>query len=128
LSGRRLEDVDFIRRRVRVERKIVEPGRMIAGEPKTRGSKRWVTLPESITLHLSGHVRQFKRGEVLFPGPDGGPLHRKTFHRAWEKATAEVGVPGFQFRNLRHCGATWALQEGVSPSWWPSGWATAPHG
>jgi len=115
LVGLRVEDVDFIRRRVRVERKIVESGRMIVGEPKTRGSRRWVSLPESVTLHLSEHVRQYVAAEVLFPGPDGGPLRRKTFHRAWARATAGAGLPTFQFRNLRHTGATWALQEGVSP-------------
>jgi integrase len=82
LVGLRVEDVDFIRRRVRVARKIVESGKMIVGEPKTAGSWRWVSLPESVTLHLSGHVREHVEGEVLFPGPDGGPLRRKTFHSA----------------------------------------------
>lgn len=115
LVGLRVQDVDFLRRRVRVERKIVESGKMIVGEPKTRGSKRWVTLPESVTLHLAEHVRQHVRGDVLFPGPNGGPLRRKTFHRAWRTASAAAGVPDFQFRNLRHTGATWALQEGVNP-------------
>jgi len=115
LVGLRVEDVDFIRRRVRVERKIVESGRMIVGETKTKSSRRWVSLPESVTLHLSGHVHDHVKGDVLFPGPDGGPLRRKTFHRPWVAATTLAGIPGFQFRNLRHTGATWALQEGVSP-------------
>lgn len=115
LGGLKVDDTDLIRRRIFVSQKIVESGRVIVGEPKTRGSRWWVTLPESVTLTLAEHVRQHVKGEVLFPGPDGGPLRRKTFQRAWKQATAAAGLPGFQARNLRHTGATWALQEGVSP-------------
>jgi integrase len=115
LVGLRVSDVDFIRGRIRVNRKIVESGRMFEGEPKNKGSKRWVTFPESVTLQLSEHVRHHVMGDVLFPGPDGGPIRRKTFHRAWVRAAAAAGLGGFQVRNLRHSGATWALESGISP-------------
>jgi integrase len=117
LVGLTAENVDFLRRRVRVDRKIVESGKLIVGEPKTKGSRRWVSIPESVTLVLAEHVRLFPPGAdwLLFPGPAGGPLRRKTFRRAWVKATATAGVPGFRVRNLRHTGATWALESGINP-------------
>lgn len=116
LVGLRVGDVDFLRRRVRVERKIVEAGKLIAGEPKTKGSRRWVSLPESVVLAVASHVEELPEApSFLFPGPGGGPLRRKAFRRVWAAATTAAGISGFQFRNLRHTGATWALQEGVSP-------------
>jgi integrase len=31
------------------------------------------------------------------------------------KATEAAKLPGFKFRNLRHSGATWALEAGANP-------------
>jgi len=108
--------VDFLRRRVRVERKIVESGKLIVGEPKTKRSRRWVSIPEPIALTLSEHVRLYAKDDSLFPGPEGGPLRRKTFRRAW------TGAPPNPRGSLASGSATFAiagppgaLEAGVSP-------------
>jgi integrase len=53
---------------------------------------------------------------LVFTAPKGGPIRRPTFYRlVWSKATQAVGLEGFPFCNLRHTGATLALQEGTNP-------------
>jgi integrase len=52
----------------------------------------------------------------VFTAPQGGPIRRPAFSRlVWSKATQAAGLEGFPFRNLRHTGATLALQEGTNP-------------
>jgi integrase len=106
------------RDRVRVEEKIVESGRLIRGEPKTKRSRRWVTVPDFVASALAEHVRKYPPGSdgLVFTAPQGGPIRRPAFHRlVWSNATRGVGLEGFPFRNLRHTGATLALQEGTNP-------------
>jgi integrase len=93
-------------------------GRLIRGEPKTKRSRRWVTVPDFVASALTEHVKKYP------PGPDGlvftasqrGPIRRPAFYRlVWSKGTQAAGLEGFPFRNLRHTGATLALQEGTNP-------------
>ncbi len=41
-----------MRNRIRVEEKITEPGRPIAGAPKTQRGRRAVTIQEFVTFEL----------------------------------------------------------------------------
>lgn len=118
LVALRVDRLDLPRRRVRVESKLVEAGHLIEGEPKTKRSRRWVTLPEFVTLALAEHIRLFPPGKdgLVFTAPQGGPLRRHTFRsRVWTKAATAADLEGFAFRHLRHTGATMALASGVSP-------------
>lgn len=97
------------------------PARLLdaeGGEPKTKRSRRWVTVPEFVSASLAEHVRKYPPGPdgLVFTAPKGGPIRRPAFYRlVWSKATRAAGLEGFPFRNLRHTGATLALQEGTSP-------------
>jgi integrase len=118
LVALKLDRLDLMRRRVRIEEKTVEAGHLINGEPKTKRSRRWVTLPESVAFALAEHVRQYPPGPdgLVFTAPQGGPIRRPAFGRlVWTKATKAAKLDGFPFRNLRHTGATMALQAGVNP-------------
>jgi integrase len=118
LVALRLDRLDLPRRRVRIEEKIVEAGYLIPGEPKTKRSRRWVTVPDFVALALAEHVRLYPPGPdgFVFTAPRGGPMRRPAFYRlVWHKATKAAGLAGFPFRNLRHTGATMALQEGTNP-------------
>jgi integrase len=118
LVALKLDRVDLMRRRVRVEEKTVEAGRLIDGEPKTKRSRRWVTLPEFVAFAIAEHVRQFPPGDdgLVFTAPMGGPIRRSAFRRlVWTKSADAAGLAGFPFRNLRHTGATMALAAGVNP-------------
>ena len=112
---------------MRVEEKIVESGHLIRGEPKTKRSRRWVTVPDFVAIGLAEHVKKYPPGPdgLVFSAPMGGPIRRPAFYRlVWSKATQTAGLGGFPFRNLRHTGATLALQEERIRSWWRSGWDT----
>jgi integrase len=118
LVALRLDRLSPSRDRVRVEEKIVESGRLIRGEPKTKRSRRWVTVPDFVAFALTDHVKNYPPSPdgLVFTAPKGGPIRRPAFYRlVWSKATRAVGLEGFPFRNLRHTGATLALQEGTNP-------------
>jgi integrase len=118
LVALRVDRLSLPRHRVRVEEKIVESGHLIRGEPKTKRSRRWVTVPDFVALALAEHVKKYPPGldGLVFTAPKGGPIRRPAFYRlVWSKATRAAGLEGFPFRNLRHTGATLALQEGTNP-------------
>jgi integrase len=118
LVALRVDRLSPSRDRVRVEEKIVESGRLIRGEPKTKRSRRWVTVPDFVASALAEHVKKYPPGPdgLVFTAPQGGPIRRPAFYRlVWSKATQAAGLEGFPFRNLRHTGATLALQEGTNP-------------
>ncbi len=116
LIALRVDRLDLPRRRIRVEEKIVEHGRLIAGEPKTRQSRRAVAIPESITLELAEHLRRFPAGpdRLVFAAPEGGPIRRPHFYaKVWKPATIAAGLEGFPVKNLRHTGASLAIAVGA---------------
>ena len=52
---------------------------------------------------------------LVFPSGDGQPMRRSNFRRrVWEPATAQVGLTGFRFHDLRHTAATLAAASGTS--------------
>jgi integrase len=118
LVALRVDRLSPSRDRVRIEEKIVESGHLIRGEPKTKRSRRWVTVPDFVAFALAEHVKKYPPGPdgLVFTAPQGGPIRRPAFYRlVWSKATLAAGLEGFPFRNLRHTGATLALQEGTNP-------------
>jgi hypothetical protein len=55
----RVDRLSLPRHRVRVEEKIVESGHLIRGEPKTKRSRRWVTVPDFVAIALAEHVKKY---------------------------------------------------------------------
>ena len=52
----------------------------------------------------------------MFTAPKGGPIRRPAFYRlVWKPATIAAGLEGFRVGQLRHTGATLALEAGASP-------------
>jgi integrase len=114
-----IADLDLMRNRVRVDHTLVEAGTLIIGEPKTKRSRRWVTVPEDVKYVVSEHIRKYlppTSGGLIFTAERGGAIRRPAFGRlVWRPATTRAGLAGFPFRNLRHTGAVMALEAGVSP-------------
>jgi integrase len=118
LVGLRVDRLELPRNRLRVEAKITEAGHLIAGRPKTERSRRTVTLPDFVTFSLAEHLRRYPPGPngLVFTMPKGGPVRRQTFyHRVWGPALEAAGLQGFRFGQLRHTGATMALEAGANP-------------
>ena len=106
--------LDLMRCRIQVTETVVEYGRLLRGQPKTPESRRWVSVPESIAFEIAEHLRLHGSGPdgLLLTAPRGGPIRRPHFGKAWRAARVAVGLDGFQFKNLRHTGATLLLDEG----------------
>jgi hypothetical protein len=84
-----------------------------------------------VIFALAEHLRAYPPGPngLVFTMPKGGPVRRQTFyHRLWRPALQAAGLKGYRFGQLRHTGATMALEAGANPSWWRSGSATSARG
>jgi integrase len=117
LLGLRVQDVDFLRRAVRVEWQIA-PGAKVRSVPKTRRSTRTVPLPQVVAEALSVHVNEFP------PGPDGtlfttrfGTPYRHDYYgtRIFAEAVTKAGLPpSTTSHDLRHHYASVLLAQGES--------------
>ena len=127
LVGLRVARLDLIRNRLRVEEKITESGHLIAGTPKTERARRMVTIPEFVTFALSEHVRRYPgRDGLVFTMERGGPIRRPAFYRlVWKPAVERAHLEGFRVGQLRHTGATMALEAGDEPG--PGRLPPRPH-
>lgn len=118
LVALRAHRCDLVRDVIRVEEKITESGHLIHGEPKTERSRRAVTLPHGVTLELAEHMRRYPPSDdgLVFTAPKGGVIRRPAFYRlVWKPSLARVSLEGFRFGQLRHTGATLALEAGANP-------------
>jgi integrase len=81
-------------------------GNFSYGEPKSRNSRRLVSLPPTLVDLLSGHLTQrpFAPEDLLFTSPTGEPLSRSNFYsRVWKPTTRAAGlIPAPRFHDLRH--------------------------
>jgi len=119
LAGLRRCDVDLDRNRVTVTRKLGEVnGRLSFSPPKTAAGKRTIGIPSFVARSLAVHIDLYALaggGGLVFPSADGLPMRRSNFRRrVWEPATAQVGMAGFRFHDLRHTAATLAASSGTS--------------
>lgn len=127
VSALELPDVDWLRRRVRIDEKLVEvAGELHFGRPKTPKSNRWAYLPAWVMDELSQHVRCFPPNEVacpdgrarqlLFTSPGGGPVRRGNFvKRIWKPALERAGLThrDLDVMHLRHTGGSLAHEAGA---------------
>ncbi|MBM3133063.1 MAG: site-specific integrase, partial [Chloroflexi bacterium] len=99
---------------------------VIAGDPKTRNSRRLVSLPPSaIGLIRSLKARQMEQYEAaglawdesrfVFCNSDGGPMSPDTITHAFKRIASKLGLSKVRFHDLRHSHATLMLKAGVHP-------------
>ncbi len=87
--GLRVEDVDFLRRRVNVEQQIKLVHRRIRIAAPKGGKTRQVPLPDHVAEALSSHLQRFPAGEdrLVFHTREHNPIHRSHFNRnVWKPA------------------------------------------
>ncbi len=111
--------LDLLRRSLRVEETLNEVrGELVVGPPKTKASRRTVSLPAFLGDVLAEHLAAFPVGEAgyVFSSPKGAALRRNAFRRrAWVPAVrASVGEP-CRFHDLRHSHAALLIAQGVHP-------------
>lgn len=131
--GLRVEDVDFLRRRLLVRRQV----RLIKGHPvyalPKGGKERTVPLPDVVAFALSEHMRAYpatpvelpwrdRSGETVAPEllftKDGAAVNRNEHNRTvWRPALEAVGIAAGRdtgMHALRHHFASVLLDAGVS--------------
>lgn len=92
------------------------PGGFEVGPPKTRKSRRTVSLPVDLVDVLAPLVTR-SRDELLFVGPTGARVHHANFYnRAWAPAAAAFAEQTGRrprIHDLRHSHASWLIAAGV---------------
>lgn len=98
IFGLRVEDIDFLKGRVRVARSYNGPTK----NGKTRFVPMSQELTRALTSVLTGNV-----GDRVFKQQDPNPTLRRLLDA--------IGAPMLRFHDLRHSFATMALESGTSP-------------
>ncbi|MSQ13701.1 MAG: site-specific integrase [Dehalococcoidia bacterium] len=97
--------------------------------PKTRNSRRTVSLPAAVAVALKEHrVRQLQErlqagplwdnetwGGLVFATETGGPLSGFSVTRRFYKLLRVAGLPPMRYHDLRHGAASIMAALGVSP-------------
>lgn len=113
VSGFLIEDVDFLRRSIRVRR---QSGKR-AGEyeaPKTRTSIREIPLGDDIVALCDQLASGRGKGEPLIPGPGGKGITSRFISNRFSAVRALAGVSeAISFHSLRHLFASQLLSAGV---------------
>lgn len=128
------DEIDFLRRRVRVLRQVKRVGgRMWFALPKG-GKERDVPLAEWVALRLAAHIEAYPAADVTLPWNEpgnpkrhgkpvtaalmfiknGAPVHPSTFNTtAWRPARNAAGITEGGLHQLRHLYASVLLAGGV---------------
>jgi integrase len=121
-------DIDLDNASLQVRRTIQRtPRGWIAGEPKSRYSRRRIAIPQTLAAALRRHrIRQseerLKLGEawldedLVFTTPIGSRLPRSVFEHSWfHPLLQKAALPRMRFHDLRHTAATLLLARGINP-------------
>lgn len=81
--------------------------------PRAKGGARSVMLSEGARKILQGQLEAHGKAWV-FPSPEGVPYSRIHISRVFRKAARAAGLKDFHFHDLRHHGATMALNAGFT--------------
>jgi integrase len=81
--------------------------------PRAKGGARPVILSQDARKILQRQLEAHEKAWV-FPGPDGVPYSRIHVSRVFRKAARAAGLKDFHFHDLRHHGATMALNAGFT--------------
>lgn len=87
-AGLTVDRVDFLRRRVTVDRQLRSDGTQ--GPVKTPASRRVVPLPAALVEPLSRQAGEYGDG-LLLRSSWGSPLIRQRYSHAWRTAVARLG-------------------------------------
>lgn len=116
--GLRVQDLDMLKRRLRVEQNAVQVGQKIeVGTPKNH-KRRAVPFPRFLVEPLAAQCVGKGRSDLVFPGGDGGYLRSARVHednQSWfAGAVKRSGIPRITPHDLRHSAASFAVSAGAN--------------
>jgi len=132
LWGLTADRVDFFRRRITVERQLVQVkagevkpwhehvhGDLYFGPPKTPASVRAVPVDQVVIDSLARHLAKYGEGpkRLVFTTNDGLPIRRNRFHDgpwATAKKVAKVRPDKLVLHDLRHFYASLLIYQGLN--------------
>ena len=82
--------------------------------PRAKGGARPVILSDEAQKILRRPARGAAGKRWVFPNPDGRPYSRIHISRVFRRAARAAGLQDFHFHDLRHHGATMALNAGFT--------------
>ena len=118
MFGLTVDRVDFLRRRLTVDRQLVlmPGGAPELAPPKTTASYRDVPLPDVALAALSSHLATFGAGQdgLVFTNDRGERIRRTRFSDVWRPMVKRAGLEGTVFHDLRHHYASLLIRHGES--------------
>ena len=118
LLGLTLDRVDFLRRRVTIDRQMVTLANTAPdfGSTKRPASNRVVPLPQVVIETVARHVEVFRidHHDLLFTSVAGAPMRRNAFSDMWRRASIRAGLGTVNFHDLRHYYASLLIRHGES--------------
>ena len=81
--------------------------------PRAKAGARPVMLSEASRKLLRAQL-ELQDGPWVFPKPNGRPYSREQVGKAFRRAARAAGLKDFRFHDLRHHGATMALNKGFT--------------
>jgi integrase len=118
IAGLRVSRIDFLRSTLEVAETCAEVGGRVAyAPPKTRASRRTLSVPAFLVAMLAEHLAHRGRPDadaLVFVAPEGGPLRRSTFRtRVFDPAVKRSGLDGLTFHGLRHTAVGLMIETGA---------------
>lgn len=115
-AGLRLGRTDILGGSLRVEETLQEiTGQgLVSVTPKTKLSRRPVTLPMQVREALAPLTIGRERKDFVFTEPNGLPVRHKHFYKyVWMPARIKAGLKDVRVHDLRHTHASWLIADGV---------------
>lgn len=117
--GLRKQDIDFNRGQITIREVIPTKGPRTPKVPKTRGSRRPVTLPSQTVALLSDYCQgraqaMLRSGGRVFVNDDGSPWEwTGVYRKGWLPLFQVAQVPYVRPYSLRHGAASYWIDEGI---------------
>lgn len=96
-----------------LRREYVHLEQEVALLPQAKAGARPVVLSDAARKIVQGQLAH-AGSELVFPGPGGRPYSREQVGKVFRRAAPAAGLKDFHFHDLRHHGATMALNRGFT--------------
>src|SRR5262249_28307507 len=119
----RWSDLDLAKARLTVNQSLERvAGKTVFKPPKTKGSRRTITLPGQTVAALKAHrtaqaAERLRLGlgkpDLIFTRAYGEPMDADSITKAFGRLVADAGVTPITFHGLRHTHISHLLMDGV---------------